>query len=341
MGRRDERGVPYGPADKADSTLFRDVCGKCGARRIDRQLGLEPTVEAYVARMVEVFRLVRRALADHGTCWLNVGDSYSGGGPHHGENNTGRTGATKTGSATGTDRHPPGIPPGNLCLVPQRLALALQADGWIVRSVIVWHKPAPMPASLAGWRWARHRIKLGPKKANGGKKREHGHGAQANGAFDSQAQWADCPGCAKCTPHGGLVLRKGSWRPTSAWEPILMLAKRQGYFADGEAVKTASTNQQGAAAEFFRPNGNRREGRYLGREPSGNEAAYSGRQDSGLANARDVQSWSAEPLSEKHYAAFPTALVTWCLRAGTSARGYCPRCGAPWARVVETSFRAK
>ncbi len=54
------------------------------------------------------------------------------------------------------------------------------------------------------------------------------------------------------------------------------------------------------------------------------------------ANARDVQSWSAEPLSEAHYAAFPTALVRWCLSCGTSARGYCPECSAPWCRVVET-----
>src|SRR5262245_59619461 len=51
----------------------------------------------------------------------------------------------------------------------------------------------------------------------------------------------------------------------------------------------------------------------------------------------DLLTISSEPLSEKHYAAFPTALVAWCLRAGTSARGYCPDCGAPWARVVETT----
>ena len=55
------------------------------------------------------------------------------------------------------------------------------------------------------------------------------------------------------------------------------------------------------------------------------------------ANGRDVQSWAAEPLKEKHYAAFPTALAAWCLRAGTSAKGYCPACGMPWARVVQTN----
>ncbi len=54
------------------------------------------------------------------------------------------------------------------------------------------------------------------------------------------------------------------------------------------------------------------------------------------ANPRDVQTWASEPLKEKHYAAFPTALVRFCLRAGTSLRGYCPTCGAPWCRIVET-----
>jgi len=307
-----------------------DDNGKVPAVR-DRQLGMEPTVEGYVERVVEVFRLVRRALADHGTCWLNVGDSYAGG--TLGRNDAGYSGGAKCASRQGEARDTPGIPHGNLCLVPQRLALALQADGWVCRSVIVWKKPSPMPASLAGWRWARHRIKLGPKKANGGKKGNHGHGAQANGAFDSRARWADCPGCPKCEKNGGLVLRKGSWRPTSAWEPILMLAKSGGYYyADGEGVKTELA--PGSAERFDYPVFGGEKGRHLyesGQDPTyaeGHRHAPNG------ANARDVQCWSAEPLRERHYAAFPTALVAWCLRAGTSARGYCPCCGAPWARVV-------
>ncbi len=53
------------------------------------------------------------------------------------------------------------------------------------------------------------------------------------------------------------------------------------------------------------------------------------------ANPRDVQTWASEPLKLAHYAAYPTALVRFCLRAGTSLRGYCPTCGAPWARIVE------
>ena len=56
---------------------FRDVCGKCGARRVDSQIGLEPTPDLYVETIVAVFRQVRRVLAAHGTCWVNLGDSYA------------------------------------------------------------------------------------------------------------------------------------------------------------------------------------------------------------------------------------------------------------------------
>jgi DNA modification methylase len=60
--------------------VYRDVCGKCGARRQDEQIGLEKTPEEYVAKLVEVFREVRRVLRDDGTLWLNLGDTYNSGG---------------------------------------------------------------------------------------------------------------------------------------------------------------------------------------------------------------------------------------------------------------------
>jgi len=300
------------------------------------ELGSEKTPEEYVARMVEVFALVKRALADHGTCWLNIGDSYStsgGADPHNA--NKGNDGRTATRAGRGLDS-------GSLCLIPQRLALALQADGWLCRSLIVWHKPAPMPASLSGWRWARHRVKVKRNTNHDtGKNGEHpnptavGFNDRWKDSATHSAQWSDCPGCGRCTPHGGYVLRRGSWRPTSAWEPILMLAKRQGYYADGEAVKTEAEYGRRSA---FRSN------RYLDGASYDNSGDYepsptvSGADPSAGANARDVQSWAAEPLKEKHYAAFPTALAAWCLRAGTSAKGYCPACGMPWARVVQTTF---
>ena len=174
----------------------------------DHQLGLEPTVEGYVARMVEVFRLVRRALADHGTCWLNVGDTFACSPAGKCENpmatstvGRGRQGRPDPNAAHANevarerDKTKSGIPQGNLCLVPQRLALALQADGWVVRSVIVWHKPAPMPASLSGWRWVRCRVKVKAQGEGRGKQGEiYGNLNQRWHQDTGHAEWADCPG---------------------------------------------------------------------------------------------------------------------------------------------------
>ena len=89
------------------------------------QLGMEPTMEGYVQAMTAVFREVRRVLRGDGTCWVNLGDSYAGGGPHHGDSNTGKSG-TNRGSQSGIDRTTPSLKPKDLCGIPWRLAFALQ-----------------------------------------------------------------------------------------------------------------------------------------------------------------------------------------------------------------------
>lgn len=115
------------------------------------QLGLEKTPEEYVAKMVEVFREVRRVLRDDGTLWLNLGDSYSAnqsagnkvfGNPEFNENRPSRAN-TKT-----PERTLAGLKPKDLVGIPWRVAFALQADGWYLRSDIIWHKPNPMPESV-------------------------------------------------------------------------------------------------------------------------------------------------------------------------------------------------
>ena len=74
-GAREDRALPLGRGG-----LYKDICGKCGAIRVDNQIGLEPTPEAYVENLLVVFREVRRVLKDDGTLWLNLGDSYAGSG---------------------------------------------------------------------------------------------------------------------------------------------------------------------------------------------------------------------------------------------------------------------
>ena len=115
------------------------------------QIGLEETPEFYVARMVEVFREVRRVLRDDGTCWVNLGDSYANdcfgcGGAGKQDTNKG------TGHSLTEEERYRGIPRGlkrkDLVGIPWRVAFALQADGWWLRQDIIWHKPNPMPESV-------------------------------------------------------------------------------------------------------------------------------------------------------------------------------------------------
>lgn len=118
----------------------------------DGQIGLEPTPDEFVAAIVEVFREVRRVLRDDGTVWLNLGDSYVGGGgfaPNAPSNQLGSKQTTHKGSIGG--RVPSGtggLLSKQLIGIPWRVAFALQADGWYLRQDIIWHKPNPMPESV-------------------------------------------------------------------------------------------------------------------------------------------------------------------------------------------------
>ena len=186
-----------------------DICGKCGARRVDKQLGLEPRHdcgawtqaevvsesaveeeidasvydeetgdwlryekrrrqrrirtqrikqlcgECYVCDMVEVFRLVCKLLDDSGTLWLNLGDSYINGGKGVYQSSRATAKDSKQRSNLANDfigapnrRPQPGLKNKDLCMMPARVALALQADGWYLRQDIIWHKPNTMPESV-------------------------------------------------------------------------------------------------------------------------------------------------------------------------------------------------
>lgn len=257
---------------------YEKVCGKCGAVRIDNQLGLEPTPEQYVDNMVAVFREVRRVLRDDGTLWLNLGDSYAaqGGG---GESRMkelhadparlkGIHSAAGHGQRSGTKGVTyPGLKPKDLVGIPWRVAFALQADGWYLRSDIIWSKPNPMPESVTD-------------------------------------------------------------RPTKAHEYVFLLAKSPRYYFDADAVRESGTTGAWGAMPpiggIKQTNGN------------GN-ATYSGNQppSDGNRNIRSVWTIPTQPYPGAHFAVFPPKLVEPCIKAGSSERGVCPECGAPWRRVVE------
>lgn len=134
---------------------------------MENQIGLEATPEQYVARLVDVFRELRRVLRNDGTLWLNLGDCYATGagevGNCPGGGEQGERWAGYRGTRDGSPKHSaaaigpmvqpnrmpiPGLKPKDLVGIPWRVAFALQADGWWLRSEIIWSKPNPMPESV-------------------------------------------------------------------------------------------------------------------------------------------------------------------------------------------------
>jgi DNA modification methylase len=245
-----------------------------------REMGSEATPDAYIATMVGVFREVRRVLRDDGTCWVNMGDSYAGSWGNQGRKQERGTQRAINGPmmqvvddgrypdvGSNTGKVPQGYKPKDLLMMPARLALALQADGWWLRSDIIWAKPNPMPESC----WDR---------------------------------------------------------PTNAHEHVFLLTKRARYYYDTDAVREERVDIEDART--FRG------GCYVNGTPGkrailGNDyvSLNSGR------NLRNVWTLSTESFSGAHFATFPTALAERCIKAGTSERGCCAACGAPWVRITE------
>lgn len=301
----------------------RSQCLKCGALRIDRQLGLEAVPdclgwatgnacgECYVCHTVQWAREVKRVLRDDGTFWLNVGDTYlrnpakGGSGTRNGRNNRGENYAGMRRAKMGD------IQEKNLAGIPWSIAFALRRDGWILRRDIVWKKDTAMPESVNGVRWERHRIKIRSLRSSKQKtaagiadgRRDHSGDFRLN----SSAEYEDCLGCEKCNGNGGYILRRGSWRPTTAHEYIFMFTKKGIYFCNAEAGRNP------LAIKNFNGHTNNLPG----------------------ANMRSVLTFSAESLKEEHYAAYPSSLPEKFIAVGTSEKGCCAACGAPWAPMVE------
>lgn len=169
-GRNEDRAKLSGSdATNHEQLLLahRSACGKCGAVKVDQQLGLEPTLGEHLAAMVDVFREVRRVLRKDGVCWINYGDCYAtapngrSAADTKAAGNDDRTFRDKPFSTVGPiqarsnggegqhhDRRRGTLKSKDLCMVPQRLAIALQEDGWWVRSILPWLKRNAMPESI-------------------------------------------------------------------------------------------------------------------------------------------------------------------------------------------------
>jgi len=311
------------------------------------QLGLEKTPEEHIEKLVEGFREVRRVLRPDGVLWLNYGDKYSNDSKWGGQ--SGNKNETSSAGGYSREKKTTGNGQGNLLMLPARVALALQADGWILRDDVIWAKAisfndkysgSTMPESVNGTRWERHRIKVeGPKYNVAGKMKtrqeidELNKDWQLNTAYKA-AKYIDCPGCEKCEPNGGYVLRKGSWRCTKAHEHLFQLVKSGDYFCDMEAVKESSLTEPHASGYTSGENyatGPMSRGGNSQREDPERVWGVSGR------NLRNVWTINPRGYKEAHYATYPEALVEPCIKVSTSQKGVCPKCGAQWARVVDVN----
>jgi site-specific DNA-methyltransferase (cytosine-N4-specific) len=268
------------------------------------QLGLEPTPGEFLAAMVDVFRLVRDVLADDGTLWLNMGDSYSSGGRggNPGGDSSTLEGSRESQEASMVKRYPRRPPqtgvvngvwqrsgtdggarivvdelgPKQLIGMPWRLALALQADGWWLRQDIIWAKPNPMPESIRD-------------------------------------------------------------RCTKAHEYLFLLAKRERYYFDGRAIREQSiaTNPHdhtGGAVCGLVPGARPQSGTRKSKKPDGWATHGGGHgsfhrdgREAGEAsvidytrNKRSVWTIATESFKDAHFATFPTALVEPCIAAGSA-----------------------
>ena len=295
-GERADRTLPLGRGG-----LYHTTCGKCGAVRIDAQLGLEATIDEYVASMVAVFREVKRVLRDDGVVFLNLGDSYAGG--SRDPNPNGKQG-TNRGTVEFDPGHfkgfvPNGLKPKDLCGVPWRVAFALQADGWYLRSDCIWAKPNPMPESVTDRPTKSHEYIFLLTKA-------------ANYFYDADAV-------------------REEYAPASL--PRALRGVSEGNkWSDGAPGSTAHAISQG------RPNAKLSgSGQAFGGDGHSGYVDANGRLLVNPAgrNLRTVWTIATAPYSGAHFATFPPALVERCIRAGTSERGACPVCGKQWEREID------
>jgi len=257
---------------------------------VEGQIGLEESPEAYVSKLVEVFREVRRVLKKEGTLWLNLGDTFASGGTGGCSPKSTLNGGKGVGESEklrlmkqSPRKIPDGLKPKDLIGIPWMVAFALRADGWYLRSDIIWHKPNCMPESVTD-------------------------------------------------------------RPTKSHEYIFLLSKSQKYYYDKEAILEPHSEETKKYFEKY----------VLDHSKSLSERKIAlgdkGRTRTGFGNSRaeatacmnpagrnkrTVWTVATKPYSEAHFATFPEKLIEPCILAGTSERGVCPECGAPWIRQVK------
>jgi DNA modification methylase len=250
---------------------------------VDGQIGLEPTPDAFVAEMVNVFREVRRVLRDDGTLWLNLGDTYANDGKCGGETGgkqhyLGEANRTRV----GRERRHTGLKPKDLIGIPWMVAFALRTDGWWLRQEIIWAKPNPMPESVRDRCTKAHeQVFLLTKSAR------YYFDADAIKERASENTNARLPGNKR---HSAAEEYEGGDEKHRTKGGLVSYAERK-RAATGSGVKN---NDSFDAAMAVMPS---------------------------HRNKRSVWTVGSEPFSEAHFATFPPALIEPMILAGCPKSG--------------------
>ena len=266
---------------------------------VEGQMGLEPTLSAYLDNMTTVCRELRRVLKPGGTFWLNIGDSYAanrGGTAQPAETLAGgKNGWMADGERVNRGRkdgyNPSRDPKGHglkhkdLCMVPNRLAIRLQEDGWYVRSEIIWHKPTPMPESVRDRPTSAHeKVWLLTK---------------------GERYFYDADAIAEQLVKGAA----GSQFHTG----------KTGHHQLGRAsTKARRGDKQQQTADHSNPATARRMGGFNDRWDASEEAGDA--PDS--RNSRNVWTIASQPYKGAHFATMPPALAERCIKAGCPVGGH-------------------
>jgi DNA modification methylase len=284
---------------------FKNVCGKCGATRLDKQLGLEETPEQFIDSMVKVFREVRRVLKPSGTCWINIGDSYATTSKNRTTDQANKN-STLDGSQSPIlkqiNKITAGLKPKDLIGIPWMLAFALRADGWYLRQDIIWHKPNCMPESVGDRCTKSHEYIFLLAKA-----REYFYDAYAIKE--------------KVSPNTHERYSRGR--------------SEEHKWSDGNSIEKPHSFHKGKV--------NDRAARKLAKAGTGikNNTSFDEAMSvmPDMRNKRSVWTVSPEAFPEAHFATYPQDLIVDCIKAGSSEHGCCAVCGAPYERILKPSAR--
>jgi DNA modification methylase len=254
------------------------------------QFGLERTWLRHVARMRSVFRLARELLAVDGTLWMNYGDSYSGGGRGGDTGKSGLDGSTESqdqSKRAAMPKRSTSLKPKDLVGMPWRIAFALQADGWYLRSDIVWHKPNPMPESITDRPTKAHEYLF----------------------LLSRSQRYHYDATAIAEPVTGNAHARGDGVNPKARAAVVPAGWASG--GGSHSAKDHARSKEGLkdSTKFGRGKG------WRNKQNESFSGAVSGLVET--RNARTVWTIPSAPFAAAHFATFPRDLVRRCILAGS------------------------